>query len=118
MKKNNKTRKCRQALTRSHKQLSFLPEVDFSPGLPSKKTLAWRALLLMLKGKKISHLDFQGETNSWRLAAYIDILKKMGWPIMSIDIMHNTSGRCVPISLYFLEKEIIEKFKKLSGGAI
>lgn len=47
---NKKTRASRQALTGS-KQISFLPESDFNPKLPSKNTLAYRALLtVFVKG--------------------------------------------------------------------
>ena len=119
MKKIEKIKKTRKSLQASagSKQTSFLPEPEFNPVVPRKDTLAYKALSLMLKGKRISHPDFQGVTNSWRLAAYIDALNKLGWPVLTIDVTHETSERRVSISLYFLDKGIIDKFKKLSGGA-
>ena len=40
--------------------------------------------MLLLDGRLIDTIDFQDDTGSWRLAAVIDRLVKMGWPINSI----------------------------------
>jgi hypothetical protein len=112
-----KTRISHQASTGS-KQISFLPEPDFNPKVPSNNTLAFRALRMMLRGKKISHPDFEGKTASWRLAAQIHILKKMGWPIQTVGVCHlvakNPKAR--HISRYFLENKCIMKARKHLGG--
>lgn len=113
----NKTRNCNQALTGSQ-QTSFLPEPDFTPKLPQKNTLAYKALLMMLAGKKISHLDFQDDTSSWRLAAYIDVLSKDGWTIKREDICFSTAVKPKQryITKYYLDKKIIKKAKKALRG--
>lgn len=113
-----KTRKRREAPSVS-KQLSFLPELDFTPRLPAKHTLAWGALAMMLKGKKISHPDFEDKTSSWRLAAHIHILNRLGWRIETMSVQHIASKkpRKRYIYRYFLNGKIISKFKKFSGGA-
>lgn len=114
-----KTRYRRQASNGS-KQMSFLPEPDFNPKLPSKNTLTFKTLYLLLRGKKISHLDFQDETGSWRLAAYVDKLNKLGWPIETNNVAHlsNIGPKKRQISQYFLSKKIIQKIKKGGGGYV
>lgn len=115
----NKTRASRQASTGSNKQLTILPKPDFNPEWPRKNTLAYHALLLMLQGKKISHPDFDQVTGSWRLAAHILILKKLGWPINDEFIEHSNSvgSKECKISLYFIDKHIAAKVK-VRGGAL
>lgn len=114
MKETEKTQNSRQASTGSNKQLSFLPEPDFNPKLPPINTLPGRALSLMLQGKVISHPDFQDLTCSWRLAAPINKLGNLGWPIERFDV--HRSPHKTPIRKYFLAQETIAKFKKLQGG--
>ncbi|MEO8401060.1 MAG: hypothetical protein ABI597_04590 [Gammaproteobacteria bacterium] len=118
MSRANKTRYRRQASNGS-KQMSFLPEPDFNPKLPSKNTLSFQALYLMLQGRKISHLDFQSETHSYRLAVFIDDLNKLGWPIQKEDIKCSMGkkSKIRNMRLYFLDRKIIAKSKKILGGA-
>jgi hypothetical protein len=99
------------------RQISFLPEPVFNPKFPSKNTLASRALHMMLCGKKISHPDFEDSTASWRLAAHIFNLNKLGWNVQAIETRH-----CAPqkpknrrIYRYFLPRDIIQKIKKAAG---
>jgi hypothetical protein len=112
-----KTRKYRQASS-GFKQISFLPEPEFNPKLPSKNTLAFQALNLMLHGKKISHPDFENDTSSWRLAAHIHCLNKLGWPIQTIDVKHLTlkMPKTRFIHRYFLNKKFIQKYRNFCGG--
>lgn len=63
------------------KQMSFLPEPLYNPKWPKEKTLAMKALNIMLTGKRLSHPQFEANTGSWRLAAHVHILKKLGWPV-------------------------------------
>lgn len=106
----SKTRDRLQA-TSGSKQMSLLPEPNFKPKLPPKGTLAHRALLMMLQGRKISHPHFQDKTSSWRLAAHVYILKKLGWPIEAIEIpfrIENKPKGC-RICRYFLSPDVIQK---------
>jgi hypothetical protein len=114
-----KTCNSRQASNGS-KQTSFLPEPDFTPKLPSKNTLVSQALSLMLEGRVISHLDFQGETDSYRLAAYIHLLIKMSWPIQIEDVPFTAQKKPNNrfIRRYFLDKKIIARAKKIFGGVV
>jgi len=112
-----KTRKRVQASTGS-KQISFLPEPDFNPKWPSKNTLAYIALMMMLRGKKITHRSFDGKTCSWRLAAYIEVLKNdLGWPVHAEDILHRSVKRPTKryITRYFLSRDVIKKVRKMRG---
>jgi hypothetical protein len=65
-----KTRASRQASTGS-KQISFLPEPNFNPKLPSKNTLAYRVLSRLLRGEKLTQPMLLNEKDSWRLAVCI-----------------------------------------------
>lgn len=114
-----KKTRCRLQASNGSKQISFLPEPDFNLILPSKNTLAYRALSMMLQGKKISHPNFQDETSSWRLAAHIHVLKKLGWPVQTIEVIHNAAvkPKSRHICRYFLSHNVIEKFKR-NGGAL
>ena len=64
-------------------QLSFLPPLPFCPTWPNKNTNEDRALMPLLDGRLVDTLDFQDDTGSWRLAAVVRELVKMGWPISS-----------------------------------
>lgn len=98
-----------------NKQLSLLDEPKFKPTVPEKNTLGHKALCMMLDGRKISHIDFQEVTSSWRLAAHIFKLTKMGWPVERIEVTHTTTHKPKyrRICRYFLSREILNK---LTGG--
>lgn len=110
-----KTRNSRQAFSGSE-QMSFLPEPDFNPKLPSKNTLAYKALSMMLRGKRITHRNFDANTCSWRLAAYIEILKNdLDWPVCVEKVVHYPVRKPKKryISRYFLAPSVIKKAKKM-----
>jgi hypothetical protein len=110
-----KTRNSCQASSGSE-QMSFLPEPDFNPKLPSKNTLTYKALSMMLRGKKITHRNFDTNTCSWRLAAYIEILKNdLGWPVCVEKIMYCPVKKPKKryVSRYFLSSGVIKKAKKM-----
>jgi hypothetical protein len=113
--KNKKPRFRRQAYNGS-KQISFLPESKFNPQLPSKNTLAHQALQMMLQGKKLTHPLFQNKTCSWRLAAHVHILKKLGWSVSSIEIPFYTEKKPTSrnIHCYFFSSDVIKKTQKLA----
>lgn len=71
----------------SGKQLTFLDQPAFSPTPPKPSTHAARAFQMMWPpGAAITHLDFQKVTRSWRLAAYVKVLRDLGWPIETVEI--------------------------------
>lgn len=51
------------------------------PPKPAFGTLGGAALECFLSGRKLIHPQFQEICGSWRLAAAVYELKKMGWPI-------------------------------------
>jgi hypothetical protein len=120
MKKNRikKTRLRRQALSGSE-QLSFLPQLDFNPDVPNKHTKKHQALKLLLDHKDICHRDFDKKTDSYRLAAYIRDLKKMGWPILDYWINKQVSKnpRNRRYKCYYVLDYVITKFYE-NGGVL
>jgi Helix-turn-helix domain len=113
-----KTRKSGQASSVSQ-QLSLLPEPDFNPKIPEKNTNLYHAVHLLLKGKRIYHRDFDKKTDSYRLAAYILELKKMGWPILDFWVAKRVSKKpkIRRYKRYFIKKHIIANFFK-NGGVL
>ncbi len=66
-------------------QSLFDEQPAFCPQWPNSATLTGRALGMLLTGKRVTHPDFQAATRSWRLAACIDVLRKLGWPVLTFD---------------------------------
>lgn len=58
----------------------------FSPVYPNPSSLEGRALSMLLAALAIEHSDFERETGSWRLGAYIETLRDKGWPIETQNI--------------------------------
>lgn len=58
----------------------------FSPTYPNPSSLEGRALSMLLAALEIEHSDFERETGSWRLGAYIETLRDKGWPIETQNI--------------------------------
>ena len=71
-------------------QLELFERPAFSPIRPPRETMAAEALAMLLQGREITHLDFQLTTSSWRLAAYVHVLRLLGWPIITIEILSPT----------------------------
>ena len=92
----------------ARKQLALLPEPPFSPTWPHTATLAHRSLELFLRGHSLTHPQFEAITFSWRLAAVVNELRELGWPIVSTDISAPTP-ECPDrvIARYGLTSEVI-----------
>lgn len=117
-KTTKRTRKSLQASAGSKQQLSFLPEPDFNPKIPSKNTFTYRVLSKLLQGKKITQPMFLREKDSWRLSVPIDILRnKLGWPVEDEDVIYRATKKPKKriISRYFLSPDIIKKFREMGG---
>ena len=108
-----------QAMNGVHgEQLSFLPPPPFSPTWPQKKTLADRALGLLMDGRHIDHPDFENSTQSWRLGAVIFTLRNRGWPIETFDIPSPTEQNADRvIALYYLPAKYIAQALAENGRA-
>lgn len=72
---------------------------------PKQGTLAYRCLAILLTGERMTHPGFEGMTGSWRLAAYVELLHRLGWPVRSDKI--KLEGRKRPISLYWMPAQVI-----------
>ena len=62
-------------------QLSFLEPVPLNPRMPSPHTLPARALAHLLTGQALTQRQFLAD--SWRLAAAVHELARMGWPVLT-----------------------------------
>jgi len=104
---------------RAHgEQLSFLPIPAFSPKWPRHTTIAGIVLGELLQGSFLDHQDLINGVSSWRLAVYINRLKKWGWPIEAIDKPAPTEqcpSRC--IALYALPPAVIAQVQEMRGAA-
>lgn len=99
-------------------QLSFLPPQPFCPEWPRPATVAGRVLAELLRGERLDHADVIEGCSSWRLAAYIDKLKKMGWPVQTFEKSAPSStcpSRC--IAIYSFTPETIALTQSLRGAA-
>ena len=98
-------------------QLSFLPIPEFSPKWPRHTTIAGRVLNELLHGEVLDHRDLIEGCSSWRLAAYVDKLKNMGWPIQSFDkAIPSSCGPSRCIALYALPPAVIAQVQSLRGA--
>lgn len=99
-------------------QLSFLPTPPFCPSWPSPTTVTGRVLAEFLRGEFLDHTDLIEGCSSWRLAAYVDKLKKMGWPVVAFEkAAPSCSCPSRSIALYALPPEIITQAQSLRGVA-
>lgn len=95
-------------------QLSFLPMPPFNPKWPARHTLAYKALVLLLEGRKVSHPTFVAHTGSWRLAAHVFMLKRLGWPVEKDAIDYEPHDSETPnrhIGLYYLPPVLLNMIK-------
>lgn len=93
------------------KQISFFPEPKYNPKYPADGTLAFKALTLMLGGARLSHPQFEAHTGSWRLAAHVYNLKKLGWPVRVDDMEfgeEDENQRQRHFGIYYLPEELLE----------
>lgn len=89
-----------------------------APKLPSINSLEGAALGELLTGQRISHLSFQGDTNSYCLRAPIFNLRGEGWPID--DCWHaggisRFSGRRTKFKKYFISEKNLKELRQLFG---
>lgn len=104
-------------MSSNQKQTSFLPAPPIKAKMPSPNTLAARALQMLLDGKQISHPDFEDATDSWRLAAPIHDLNKLGWPVETVDIEFSASKKPKTryIRKYFFTDDFIRNMKSINS---
>ena len=83
-------------------QLPLIPTPALSPTMPSRTTKAWLALNDLLDAP-LTQPQWLRMGRGWRLAASINRLLDLGWPITSCWVLppHYTN----PIKRYWLEPE-------------
>lgn len=99
-------------------QLSFLPKPLFCPKWPNPATVTGRVLAEFLRGEWLDHSDLIEGASSWRLAAYVNDLKALGWPVETIDKPAPTpSCHHRKISVYGISTETIALAQDLMVAA-
>lgn len=99
-------------------QLSFLDPIEFSPALPKRATLADLLLTRLLQGEAFTHPEWEAITESWRLAATVQELKDLDWPVLALPEMAPTERKPDrTIARYVLSREAIAKGRELLRGA-
>lgn len=113
-----KTPDTRQSIGAFEEQLTLIPKPTFSLIWPKHTTIAGRVLAELLRGEWLDHQDLITGCASWRLAAYVDKLKKQGWPIQAIE-KPSPSAQCPNryIAMYALPPDVIEYVHGLRGAA-
>jgi hypothetical protein len=89
-----------------------------SPIIPTTNKLEGAALAVLLTGERISHLSFQGDTNSYCLRAPIFNLREAGWPIddcWNAGSISRFSGRRTKFKKYFISDENLKALRLLFG---
>lgn len=85
---------------------------------PNPGTLQDLALSRLLEGKSLNHPDFFAESGSWRLAAVIDQLNSMGWPVSKRQMPAPIErAPCREMACYFLPNKFIELAHGAASGA-
>lgn len=98
--------------------LPDLNDVTTPPTLPTVKFLDGAALAALLTGNRISHLAFQGDTNSYCLRAPIYNLREAGWPIddcWNAGDKSRFSGKRTKYKKYFISDENLQKLRLIFG---
>jgi hypothetical protein len=95
-------------------QFELLPEPEFNPQWPNRGTLPAAALACFLTGEHVSQIGF-GVHRGWRLAAYVQKLEDLGWPIKSDWVKEATYPRA--IKRYWLDPKHIMAARAMRGGA-
>jgi hypothetical protein len=87
----------------------------FSPTFPPRSRLAGKALAMLLNTPDgITTPDFQANTKSWRLAAYIHtLIHEYGWPIEVLEIPFS-DDRSRFIAKYYLPQRVLDEIGGLS----
>lgn len=85
--------------------MSFLPPPPFNPIVPSGGLVraVWK---MLVSGYTLDHLGFLNDTGSWRLAAYVNELRGLGWPVQSTEVPRPTADNPHRhIAIYWLSDE-------------
>lgn len=99
-------------------QLALLPLSAFSPIWPSSTIIAGRVMAEFVRGVWLDHQNAIAGDRPERLAAYVQSLTYMGWPIESFDKAWpwaNCKER--KIAVYGWSPSVISQVQSLRGAA-
>ena len=92
-----------------------------NPIFPTSHSLPGRVLALILSGQKLTHRDFQNHASTYRLSAYIESLRKKGWPVADEwqrAPTNDPTGRMARFKQYFLESDELQELQQEHGAKI
>jgi hypothetical protein len=92
-------------------QLSLFEPPPFCPVNPTPATLPAKALAMLLQGGTLISPDFQAVTQSWRLAAHVRELRKLGWPVQAFDVRFPDNPTRT-IAAYFLPAWVLRQVQE------
>lgn len=80
---------------------------------PPTGTMLSRTLARLLRAERITHMTFQNDTNTYRLAVFIERLRnEYGWPIVGeprVGPTHDPVGRSARYFVYYLPLSAIRE---------
>ncbi|MGZ8181245.1 MAG: hypothetical protein ACXWT1_04750 [Methylobacter sp.] len=92
-----------------------------SPKFPVIQSLGGAALGMMLKGEKISHLDFMTDTHSYCLRHPIYKLRCAGWPVLD-EVrpggIAKYSGRRTHYKVYYIDPIELIRLRNELGARV
>lgn len=91
------------------RQLTLIDSPPLVPTMPPEG-LAMRCLRMLLSGRSLDCESFHRATGSMRLAAYIEVLHRLGWPILT---EHENRGLSRNLAVYSLDLESLAEVMAL-----
>lgn len=97
-------------------QTSFLPPPPLAPTWPSAP-LAGHALSALLAGRTLDHPAFFATSGSWRLAAVVRELRRLGWPVLSeSEAATAAHGHRQDFARYSFSAETLPELRQAPGA--
>lgn len=96
------------------RQLTLVDAPPIAPTLPPEG-LTMVCLRLLLAGQRLDCEGFYRVTNSMRLPAYIEVLHRLGWPILTAYENHGANRN---MAVYALDLEALAEVRALLNAAL
>lgn len=96
------------------RQLTLIGSPPLVPTMPPEG-LTMRCLRVLLSGRSLDCESFYRATGSMRLAAYIEVLHRLGWPILTD---YENRGPSRNLAVYALDLESLAEVRSLLNAAL
>lgn len=91
------------------RQMTLIDSPPLVPTMPPEG-LAMRCLRVLLSGRSLDCESFYRTTGSMRLAAYIEVLHRLGWPILTD---YENRGQSRNLAVYSIDLESLAEIRAL-----